>query len=132
MRFTTTVAGKISAIRFYKRAKETELHIGKIYSSTGVLLAQVKFTNETAGAGWQKKDLATPLAIAANTEYTVAVTTGNMIYVATSNAMGAQIANANIPSIAGNNGVFGPVGAIPKQSWNNSNYFRDIVLMPNM
>jgi hypothetical protein len=127
MRFTTTAAGQIKAIRFYKAVQETGTHTGKIYSASGQLLASVNFTSET-GSGWQVQNLNTPLTIAANTEYTVAVNTGNTFYVATNNGLATQITNGSLRSIGG--GVFGQVGAKPTQTWQSSNYFRDVVFAP--
>ncbi|MGZ3801495.1 MAG: DUF4082 domain-containing protein [Bdellovibrio sp.] len=131
MRFYSTQAGKISSIRFYKSAAETGTHVGKIYSSSGQLLGQVTFTNESA-SGWQQADLATPIAITANTEYTVSVNTGNMYYVDTVSGMASQISNGSLRSVVNGNGVYGPVGSRPTKSWSNSNYFRDIVFVPSL
>jgi hypothetical protein len=128
MRFTATSSGQIKAIRFYKSASETGTHIGKIYSSTGQLLVSVTFANETT-SGWQVQNLANPLAIAANTEYTVTVNTGNTYYVASNYGFANQIINGSLRSVVGNNGVFGPVGVKPTQSWKSSNYFRDVVFV---
>ncbi|MEZ0391078.1 MAG: Ig-like domain-containing protein [Pseudobdellovibrionaceae bacterium] len=128
MRFTSTAAGKIMAIRFWKTSSESGTHTGKIYSSSGALLASVVFSSETA-SGWQQMNLASPLSIAANTEYTVSVNTGAGYYVATNNGMASQISNGSLRSVVGNNGVYGSVGSRPTQSWQNSNYFRDIVFV---
>jgi hypothetical protein len=130
MRFKSSAAGKITAIRFYKSSLETGTHVGKIYSSTGALLASVTFSGESA-SGWQTMNLATPLAISAGVEYTVSVNTGNKYYVDTVSGMASQITNGVLSSIVGNNGVYGPVGSRPTSSWSNSNYFRDIVFVPN-
>jgi hypothetical protein len=127
MRFTTTTAGQIKAIRFYKSSSESGVHSGKIYAASGQLLALVNFTSET-GSGWQVQNLPAPLNIAANTEYTVTVNTGNSYYVATNNGLATQITNGSLRSVGG--GVFGPVGAKPTQSWQSSNYFRDVVFSP--
>jgi hypothetical protein len=126
MKFTTTAAGQIKSIKFYKSSSETGTHTGKIYSSTGILLASVTFTNETA-SGWQTQALATPLTIAANTTYVVSVNTGNSYYVATASGMASQISSTYIKSVVGNNGVYGNVGVMPNSSYQNTNYFRDIV-----
>ncbi|MGZ3805957.1 MAG: DUF4082 domain-containing protein [Pseudobdellovibrionaceae bacterium] len=129
MRFTSNKAGTITGIRFYKSAAESGTHTGKIYSATGQVLAQVSFTNETA-TGWQQANLSAALVIAAGTEYTVSVNTGNTYYVNTVNGMASQISNGALSSVLGNNGVYGPVGTRPTSSWSNSNYFRDIVFVP--
>jgi hypothetical protein len=131
MRFTATVAGQIKAIRFYKSPSEFGTHTGKIYSASGQLLASVTFSSETA-SGWQTQNLASPLSIAANTEYTVSVNTGNTYYVATDSGLASQVSNGHLKSVVGNNGVFGPVGSKPTQSWQDSNYFRDVVFVPSI
>ncbi|MEZ0393138.1 MAG: DUF4082 domain-containing protein, partial [Pseudobdellovibrionaceae bacterium] len=128
MKLMSTVSGKITAIRFFKGSSETGTRTGKIYSSSGTLLASVVFSSETA-SGWQQMNLASPLSIAANTEYTVSVNTGAGYYVATNQGMASQISNGSLRSVVGSNGVFGPVGSRPTQSWENSNYFRDVVFV---
>ncbi|MGZ6449414.1 MAG: DUF4082 domain-containing protein, partial [Pseudobdellovibrionaceae bacterium] len=129
MRFTSTASGTINAIKFYKSASESGTHTGTIFSSAGAVLASVVFTNETA-SGWQQQALSTPLAISANTEYTVSVNTGNTYYVDTLYGLLTAIVNGNLVSVAdGNNGVYGPVGSKPTNSYLSSNYFRDVVFV---
>jgi hypothetical protein len=129
-RFTSTAAGQITAIRFWKDSNETGTHTGRIWSNSGQLLASVTFTGETA-SGWQQQALATPLAISANTRYVVTVNTGNTYYVATTNGLGSQVANGNLRSVVGTNGRYGSIGQFPTDSWESSNYFRDVVFVPN-
>jgi hypothetical protein len=127
MKFTSITAGKIAAIRFYKSPAETSTHTGKIYSSTGTLLASVAFTNESA-SGWQTAYLATPLVIAANTTYTVSVNTAGGYYAATIGDFAATKSSANLRTpVSG--GVYGAAGAMPMQAWQNSNYFRDVIFV---
>src|SRR6185436_9980078 len=127
--FTSTTTGQITAIRFWKASSESGTHTGRIWSSTGTLLGSVSFTGETA-SGWQQQALATPLSIAANTNYIVSVNTGNSFYVSTNSGLATQIANGNLLSVVGNNGLYGSTGTFPTNSWQNSNYFRDVVFVP--
>jgi len=129
--FTSGIAGQITGVRFWKAASETGTHTGKIWSSTGVLLASVAFTGETA-SGWQQQPLTTPLSIAANTTYVVSVNTGNTYYVSTSSGLSSQVNNGDLHSVVGNNGVYGASGSFPTSSYQNSNYFRDIVFTPGI
>jgi hypothetical protein len=129
LRFTATVPGQITGVRFYKSPSESGTHTGKIYATSGALLGSVTFTGETA-SGWQDAKLASPITITANTEYVVTVNTGNKYYVATVNGLATQVTNGNLRSILGNNGVYGPVGSKPAKSYNNTNYFRDITFIP--
>jgi Domain of unknown function (DUF4082) len=127
-KFQSDISGHITAVRFWKSASESGTHVGRVWSSTGTLLASVTFANETS-SGWQQQTLATPLAIAANTTYVVSVNTGNSYYVARSNELATQIVNGNLRSVVGNNGVFGVPGAFPNNSYNSTNYYRDVVFV---
>ena len=69
-KFNSDYAGYITSLRFYKGAANTGPHVGRLWNSTGTLLAEVAFTNETA-SGWQVQALPTPAAINANTTYVV-------------------------------------------------------------
>jgi hypothetical protein len=130
MEFVTTKAGTINAIRYYKPENETGTHIGNIWSSTGTLLASVTFTNETA-SGWQEQLLSSPLTIAANTKYVVSVN-ANTHYAATPGGLATTITNGEINTVTdGSNGVLNVNPSVfPNQSFNNANYFRDIVYAP--
>ncbi|RPI34249.1 MAG: DUF4082 domain-containing protein, partial [Hyphomicrobiaceae bacterium] len=68
MRFSSTVSGYISGIRFYKSAANTGTHTGSLWTNNGQLLATGTFTGESA-SGWQQLNFATPVAITANTNY---------------------------------------------------------------
>jgi len=127
--FQSTVNGKIIAIRFWKAAGETGTHTGRLWSATGQLLASVTFVDETS-SGWQQQALATSLAIAANTTYVVSVNTRNTFYVATGGGLASQVVSGNLLSVVGNNGLYGSPAQFPTNSWQNSNYFRDIAFVP--
>ncbi|HUI53566.1 MAG TPA: SBBP repeat-containing protein, partial [Bryobacteraceae bacterium] len=47
LKFRSDVTGTITGIRFYKGAGNTGTHIGLLYSSSGTLLGQATFINET-------------------------------------------------------------------------------------
>ncbi len=129
-RFTSAAGGHITAIRFWKASRETGSHVGHLWNASGQLLASVNFVNETA-SGWQQQSLATPLAVNANTVYVVTVNTGNTYYVTTHYALATKIVNHDLSSVVGTNGVFGPPGRFPIESYEASNYFRDVVFTPN-
>ena len=58
VKFQASTNGTIIGIRFYKGPQNTGTHIGDLWSTTGALLANATFTNETA-SGWQQvKDAA--------------------------------------------------------------------------
>lgn len=129
-KFTSGVAGHIAAIRFWKASRETGSHVGHVWNASGQLLASVNFVNETA-SGWQQQSLATPLAVNANTVYVVTVNTGNTYYVATRYGLATKIVNHDLSSVVGTDGVIGPPGKFPTESYQSSNYFRDVLFAPN-
>ena len=60
MKFTSSVAGQITALKFYRSAGDTGPDLLDLWSSTGTKLASATFTN-TAASGWQTVTLATPV-----------------------------------------------------------------------
>ena len=127
--FQSDIAGQITGIRFWKDSHESGTHTGHIWSASGTLLATVTFGNETA-SGWQVQNLASPLAIAANTTYVVSVNTGNTYYVSSAGGLASKITNLDLSSVVGSDGVYGTPGAFPNNSYQNSNYFRDVTFLP--
>ncbi|MBW4603181.1 MAG: DUF4082 domain-containing protein [Calothrix sp. FI2-JRJ7] len=129
MKFQSAKAGQITAIRYWKAVNETGAHVGRIWSATGAILANVTFLNETA-SGWQQQVLSTPLSIQANTTYVVTVSC-NSYFGVTQNILGTSIVNGDLRSVAdNNNAVYGTPNSFPTNSHQNSNYFRDIVFVP--
>jgi Domain of unknown function (DUF4082) len=131
MKFRSARSGKISAIRYWKATSESGTHVGRIWSSTGTLLASVTFTGETV-SGWQQQALTAPLQIAANTTYVVSVNVATH-YVFTGGGLASSITSGDLSTVAdGANGVYGISGAFPSASYQNANYFRDIVFEPDL
>ena len=68
VRFTSSAAGTITGIRFYKGVQNSGTHVGYLWSSTGTLLASVTFAGETA-SGWQTATFSQPVVIQPGVEY---------------------------------------------------------------
>ena len=130
LKFRSARAGQITALRYYRAPNDTGTHVGRIWTAGGATLATVSFANETA-SGWQQQALATPLTIQANTTY-VASVNANAYFVSSVGALGSPVSNGDLSTVAdGANGVYGSPGAFPTNSYNNSNYFRDVVFVPD-
>jgi hypothetical protein len=130
MKFQSVTTGQIQAIRFWKDSNETGAHVGRIWSAGGALLASVNFTGESA-SGWQQQALGTPLNISANTTYVVSVNC-NAQYVSSSFGLKySNNANGNLSTVAdGSNGIYSLTpGSFPTLTFNQANYFRDIVFL---
>src|SRR6185437_7954517 len=127
MKFSSSVAGTITAIKFYKAINSTGTHTGHIWSSSGGALFAGTFSGETA-SGWQTLQLATPLAIAANTTYTVSYHTSEYVW---SQPYGWPVSSAPLAAPA-NAGVYayGSGSAFPTSTYQSSNYFVDVVFVP--
>ena len=133
LKLRSDVAGQITALRYWKASLENGPHIGRVWTAAGQLLATVTFTNETA-VGWQQQALATPIAIAAQADYVVTVSTGANGYYVSAVLPGATFAvivtNGHLTTSGVNAGRYGPLGsAAPNPS--EGNYFRDIVFVPD-
>lgn len=137
-RFRSDVAGYITAIRFYKHSQNTGAHTGRLWSAGGSLLSTVTFTGESS-AGWQEAQLASPVAITANSLYVVSYHTSSGFY-AGQDGYFASAGVSNGPLTAppngaeGANGVYryGPAGSFPNQTYNSENYWVDVVFVTSI
>lgn len=132
MKFRSTQAGYITAIRYYKPAGATGTRTGNLWSSTGTKLAEIVFTGET-GSGWQQMALASPVAINANTTYVVSYHSSSGDYPVTNPYFTSAVVNGPLRGLA--NGEDGPNGlyrytatpAFPNSNYGSSNYWVDVV-----
>jgi hypothetical protein len=79
VRVTSSAAGYVTEIRYYKVVDSTAEHSAHVWDENGVLLASKTFTSETA-SGWQSVELDTPLAISAGQVFTVSVFSTDWYY----------------------------------------------------
>src|SRR4029079_11892953 len=109
LKFRSDVDGFVTAIRFYKGSLNTGTHVGHLWSSTDVMLAEATFNGETA-SGWQEVSLSPAVAISANTTYIASYHSSG--YFAFDNGFFATAGVDNAPlhalqaGVDGANGVF--------------------------
>ncbi len=127
VKFTASVNGTITGIRFYKGAGNTGTHVADLWSATGTLLATATFTSESA-SGWQEVNFAAPVVITAGTTYVASYHT-NGDYSDNSNYFTSSLTNGELTAPAGGNGVYayGAAGSFPTSTFNASNYWVDVV-----
>jgi methionine-rich copper-binding protein CopC len=133
VKFRAELDGHITGIRFYKSAANTGTHTGSLWSASGAQLTTATFTNETA-SGWQQVSFSQPVAITANITYVASYHTNAGHY----SANGAYFSSGSTFSyplqalgagVDGPNGVFkSGASGFPTQSFNNTNYWVDVVL----
>ena len=132
VKFTPTVNGTITGIRFYKASANTGVHTGTIWSQAGVALATGTFSGESAN-GWQTLTFATPLQVRGNTTYVASYRAPSGHYSVDSgyfSGTGAGLAPLTAPADggpAGGQGVFKASSGFPTTSFNSSNYWVDVV-----
>jgi hypothetical protein len=120
--FSSSVNGRITAIRFYRAEGESGTHVGRIWTDTGTLLAQVIF-NETSCGGWQEQVLPTPVQITAGVRYRVSYNINSYL--------GKTFGGLNTPITSGpltaHTGFYStPAGTFPNTN-SGSNFFADVL-----
>jgi hypothetical protein len=128
MQFKSAVSGQILAIRFRKTTGDNVTHTGKIWTESGTQLTSITFTGETS-SGWQEQALPSPLTIAANTIYVVSVNSAANSFEFAAQGFNAQIVSGNLIAPVGAGVFANSPGVFPNSSFNNSNYFRDLVFI---
>ncbi len=135
VKFRTSEAGLITGVRFYKGGANTGTHVGSLWSTSGVRLASVTFANETA-SGWQQANFSAPVAVTAGTTYVASYYSPNGRYAINSNYFTSATTRGPLTALAngtdGGNGVYryASGGGFPTTSFNNSNYWVDVVFSP--
>lgn len=131
-KFRADSDGYITAIRFYKNSLNTGVHVGGLWTTTGILLSSVTFSGETA-SGWQQATLPSAVPISANTTYVVSYFAPNGHYSAPDSLFATAIDNPPLhglqDGVDGANGVYvyGASHAFPTNTYLSEGYFVDVV-----
>jgi hypothetical protein len=131
VKFRSSTPGQIVALRYYKGSQDNGAHVGRLWTSTGTQLASATYTGGTA-SGWQEVALPSPVSIAANTTYVASVHSSLGYYVESDGYFTQPAVNGPLTALA--DGTDGPNGlyrytssAFPNLSWQQSNYWVDVV-----
>jgi hypothetical protein len=127
------IDGYVTAIRFYKGAANTGIHIGNLWKADGTPLESATFTNETA-SGWQQVAFSTPVLISANTVYVASYYAPNGGYSVDRNYFAiSEYSNPPLHAlkdgVSGGNGTFmyGAASGFPGNTYQATNYWVDVV-----
>jgi hypothetical protein len=135
VKFRSILSGHIAGIRFYKGTGTTGTHTGQLYSSSGSLLAQATFTNESS-SGWQEVLFTTPVAISANTTYIASFHSSSGDYAFDNPYFSSAVVNGPLKALAngedGVNGLFeySSTPVFPTSNYNSGNYWVDVAFIP--
>lgn len=134
VKFRSSQAGYITAIRYYKGSGTSGTRSGHLFTSGGTLLASVTFTGETS-SGWQQMAFSTPVAISASTTYiaTCYSSSGDYAYDAGYFAS-SGVTNGTLTALQngtdGSNGLYDyniSSSTAPASSYGGANYWVDVV-----
>ena len=135
--FTADSNGFVTGIRFYKSPSNSGVHVGNLWTNTGVKLASATFTGETA-SGWQQVNFSTPVAISANSVYvasyhtTIGHYSANWSYFATSGVNNAPLhALASAAATPDGRYAYGSNSSFPTGSHQAANYWVDVLFNPS-
>ncbi len=127
VRFSSSVAGSITGIRFYKGTQNSGTHTGYLWSSTGTLLATVNFTAETA-SGWQSATFNQPVTIQPGVEYRASYHSTVGRYAVNLNALANPVTNGPLSTPA-KGGIY-LYGTDFPANLSSHNYWVDVFFVP--
>ena len=131
VKFSSSVAGSITGLRFYKASTNTGSHVASLWSSTGTLLARGTVSNETS-SGWQAVTFDTPVPITASTTYVASYLAPNGHYSVTPGAFSSAVTNPPLSALANSasaNGVYrySATPIFPTNDFNSTSYAVDVL-----
>jgi hypothetical protein len=132
-KFWSDVNGQITQVRSYTNPLEGGNHTVRIWQVNGAAIVAGPYTwNITAGTqGWKIFMLPASFSITANTDYIVAISNSSDQYYAEQiQGFASPIVNGHLHTYTGSGLYSTALGTMPALSWQNTNYFRDIVFTP--
>jgi hypothetical protein len=135
VKFWSSQAGTISAIRFYRGVTSPTGYVARLYSASGQILGSVTLSKGPGPVpGWQEAIFPSPISISANTTYVAAYYTPNGQYVDDYYGLRKGVVN-NVLNVGasvsvGGNGVYYYGLGFPRYAWEASNYYVDVFFTP--
>ncbi len=124
LKFSSTVNGKVTGLRYYRAAANTGTHKGALWSSTGTKLAELTFTDGTPG--WTTASFDSPVAITAGTTYVASYYAPKGHYSADVDYFTTPFVNTPLQSV-GSGGVYSYSNGFPSSNFRETNYYVDVV-----
>ena len=134
LRFTSSVDGIVTALRFYQVPGAAGAEFGRLWDIAGNVLGTATFVSE-AGSGWREALLDNPVQIDKDTTYVSSYYVPDGRYGATAGAFsGSSVTRGPLTAPSsdqvGGNGVYryGTGGGFPTSTFNGTNYWADVVM----
>jgi hypothetical protein len=125
VKFKSSVAGSIKAIRFYRGKGSAAGFKVSLWDSAGKRLASAVSSAGTV-PGYITVNFASAVAIQANAVYTASYLASKGAYAVTNNGFSSSIVSGNLTLMSGVY-AYGSGSAMPAQVYQKSNYFVDVV-----
>lgn len=131
MKFYSSVSGYVTGVRFYKGSTANAgTHIANLWTAAGQKLASATVTDETS-SGWQQVTFATPIRITANTTYVVSYFAPRGQYSVTTRYFTSTINRSPLLVPVGASLYrYATTSSFPDRSFNNNNYWVDVMFKP--
>ena len=127
VRFTTSSAGTVTGIRYYRGPKDTGAHQGSFWSGSGVLLASGTLAPSTT-VGWQDVYFTTPISVQAGVEYRASYYATAGFYAIDLNGLAASVTSGSLTTVA-NGGAYSYSTGFPDRTASH-NYWIDVHFVP--
>jgi hypothetical protein len=123
--FSSSTAGSVTALRFYKADANRGPHTGTVWSDSGQALATVNFATASS-TGWQQATLAKPVPVTAGKSYTVSYRAPYGRYAGDNGVFsgGRTVKSGALTATAG---VYTYGSGRPTESWQGSAYYVDVL-----
>jgi hypothetical protein len=135
VKFTSTQAGQITGVRFYRARSSPTGYTVKLFTGDGAArLARAIVAQDTCEVPcWEEVNFLAPVSINANTRYVATYYTPNGSYADDQNGFLSNVTTGALSdSSSGGNGVYlYAYSGLPTESWNASNYFVDVLFTPS-
>ena len=140
VKFRAADGGYITALRYYKGAGNSGVHVGHLWDAAGSLLASATFTNESS-SGWQEVALTPRVPVQADRTYVASYHTGTG-YAADRPYFTTGVDSPPLRALRdgedGGNGVYKydiectTPPYFPNQTYQSTNYWVDIVFLEGL
>jgi Domain of unknown function (DUF4082) len=138
VKFQSAVAGKITAVRFYRSVPESAGFRVSLWSTTGTRLGEANAVEVSFPTpGWQQISLVPPVQVAANTTYIASYFALHGGYSYASHGFDTPVMSGVLTApdstSSGGNGVYryASTSSFPDATFASTNYFVDVVFEPN-
>jgi len=124
LKFSSSVAGKITGLRYYRAAANTGTHKGTLWAADGTKLGELTFAD--GAAGWTTAMFASAISISANTTYVASYLAPVGRYSADLDFFAQPYINTPLSSV-GSGSVYTYADAFPASTYRSTNYYVDVL-----